>query len=256
MHHLVLSFFIGACLGSFILAMVMRMHNSEKLVLDRSRCDSCKNKLRGIDLIPLLSFIFLKGRCSSCKQSLGWLYFFVEIISGLLFAHLYVYLISASLFSFENILFYGLVLMASIFFFLYDYLYFLVPDKIILPLIGIFFGINVFLINSFTFYEGILACLVGAGFFLIQFILTKGKAIGGGDIRFGALMGVILGYPAVLIGLFISYILASIISIYLLIFKGASGKTRLPLVTFLSIGLYVVLLYYTDIKNLYLSLVL
>ena len=109
------------------------------------------------------------------------------------------------------------------------------------------------LVSNFWF---LVSALIAGGFFLLQFLVSKGKWIGGGDIRLGILMGLMLGWPNVLVALFLSYILGSIIGIILILSKKATMKSQIPFGTFLTASTFIALLWGEWILNKYLSLTL
>ena len=153
----------------------------------------------------------------------------------------------------EFYLFYALIL---VFIFFYDLLYMEVPDQILLPAIVIA-GLGLF-------YPGMMIgpkeALIGAGglalFFLLQILISGGKWLGGGDLRIGIFMGLILGWKLVLLATFLAYLLGSIISIGLLIFGKVTRKTMVPFGPFLVLGTFIALFYGNTIISWYLNFVL
>ena len=96
--------------------------------------------------------------------------------------------------------------------------------------------------------------MVGGGFFLIQYVVSKGKWIGGGDIRLGFLMGIILGWPQILTALFIAYVLGSLISVGLLLFSKKHMSDKVPFGTFLAIATFLTMLYGQQLVHWYMNL--
>ena len=144
--------------------------------------------------------------------------------------------------------------------FLYDFKYYLILDKVSIPAIVIALALNVTINlistqHSVFNYLGqyLLAGAVCGGFFLLQFLISKGKCIGGGDIRLGFLMGIMLGWPHVLAAIFLAYIGGSIIGLALIAARQASMKSQIPFGTFLTISTFVVLLWGSGIIEWYLS---
>ena len=105
----------------------------------------------------------------------------------------------------------------------------------------------------FNIFNLLLAALIVSGFFMLQFIISKGKWIGGGDIRLGFLMGTMLGWPNSLVALLLAYIVGSVISIFLIVFKFKKWGDQLPFGTFLTLATVISLLYGTQILNWYLG---
>ena len=229
-------FFFGAAIGSFIAASVYRIKN-KKTILTRSYCPRCKYQLRFFDLIPIFSFLFLRGHCRRCKKSIEVGSFIIEIISGLLFVFIFfyrwVYVFDANIFSLilvRDWVFVG----GLIFLFVYDLKYKILPDKVTIPLIIILFIFNIFL--GVLIYNLLLAIVFGGGFFLLQWLISRGKWIGDGDIRMGALLGATLGFPGVIVALFLAYIIGGFFSAILLVRKKVKLKTEIAFGTFLAIG--------------------
>ena len=135
--------------------------------------------------------------------------------------------------------------------FVYDLKYYLILDKVIIPAIIFSFIVNLFLGQNI--WQMLLAAVVGGGFFLAQFVLSKGRWIGGGDIRLGALMGILLGWKLGLIALIAAYLFGSIVSIILLLKKKATRKSAIPFGPFLVIGTIIAIFYGNQILEWYLS---
>jgi prepilin signal peptidase PulO-like enzyme (type II secretory pathway) len=127
----------------------------------------------------------------------------------------------------------------------------LVLDKIVLPATLILFGINLFLGQNF--WNLIIAGLVGAGFFFLQFIISRGKWIGGGDIRLGALLGFFFGWPQIAMTIFLAYIIGAIVSLILVVFGKKKMTSQIPLGPFLVIGALITLFYGQQIIGWYLK---
>jgi prepilin signal peptidase PulO-like enzyme (type II secretory pathway) len=136
--------------------------------------------------------------------------------------------------------------------FVYDLRYYLILDKVSLP--AVFFALIVNILLGQSWISLILAMIIGGGFFFGQFVLSKGKWIGGGDIRLGLLMGAILGWPGVLLGLFLAYILGGIFAAGLLLFRKKHWGDKLPFGTFLALATFIILLYGDILFNWYTSL--
>jgi prepilin signal peptidase PulO-like enzyme (type II secretory pathway) len=183
----ILIFIFGLCIGSFINALVYRLY--EEIPFGgkaRSICPKCQKQLFWHDNIPLLSFLILRGRCRFCHEKISWQYPITEFVTGLLFV-----------FSFQqtnilsNFYFYPLylwfVISALIIIFLFDLKYSLIPDKISLPAIFVvLFAKIIFLISNFSLFSFkflLISAIIGGSWFALQYFLSKGRMVGGGDIR-------------------------------------------------------------------------
>jgi prepilin signal peptidase PulO-like enzyme (type II secretory pathway) len=139
-----------------------------------------------------------------------------------------------------------------IFIFIYDLKYYLILDIITLPACLIVFILNLFL--GFNLVNLLISGIIGGSFFLLQFLVSKGKWIGGGDIRLGLLIGVSLAWPMSIFAIFLAYILGSIIAIPLLISKKKKLKSEIPLGVFLSTATIITLFWGEQILSWYLNL--
>ena len=231
-----LIFIIGLIFGSFSSVVIHRLHSGEKgILLGRSKCPKCNNLLKPRDLIPVLSFIINKFKCRFCKTPIPFRYPLLELLMGSSF------LLTAYILRFENLkilTFYLFITFIFVLLSVYDGLYKEVPDEISLPTILIsFLTIWIFKIHSI---ENILTgLLIPVLFFGSLFILSRGKWLGGGDVRIGALMGILLGWPNVIIGLFIGYAFGSIFSLGGILIGKLHRKSQIPFAPFLFIGTYI-----------------
>lgn len=223
-------FVFGVIIGSSLNALIFRLKNNKNFFSGRSMCVHCEKQLSWQELIPLFSFLIQNGTCKKCKKSIPKSYFFVEFFTGILFMH--------SLFVFSElhqIIFSWIVITLSVLIFVYDLKYMLIEDRVSIPFMGV---ILVFL--AFHPEYAIQHILTGLGvalFFIIQILVTKGKGVGGGDIRLGFIMGLLLGWPMALYALMTSYMIALIWILPLLLVKKVSMKSRIPLGPFLIIGM-------------------
>ncbi len=242
-------FFLGAAIGSFINVVVYRLKFELPLAFDRSKCVTCKKIIRWFDNIPLVSFLVLKGKCRQCKTSYGAHYVLVELVVGLLFVWLY-FIHGLSLLFIRDVLFVSFLTVI----FLYDLYYYLILDKVVVPAVIIAVLFNLYL--GIPWVNLVLGAVLGGGFFLLQFIVSKGRWIGGGDIRLGALMGCMLGWKLTLAALFMAYVGGAFVGIFLLIFGGKKMSSKVPFGTFLSAATVVSLVYGEQLVSWYLSQIL
>jgi prepilin signal peptidase PulO-like enzyme (type II secretory pathway) len=233
----------GLLIGSFLNVLILRLPLREPIIKSRSRCPNCKHLLGFLDLFPIFSFLFLKGKCRYCKKSISLQYPLVEGVTALLFLIAYFIFISNNGINFSSILqllrvwFFVSVM---IIIFVYDLKKYLILDRVIYPSIIIaILTIPIFLggrLNQNIFWGIFLAAILGGGFFLFQYLVSGGKWVGGGDVKMGVLMGLILGFTGLLIALFFAYILGAVISIFLIAVKKKTIKDALPFGPFLASG--------------------
>lgn len=251
-------FILGLFIGSFLNVVILRLHRQESFVKGPSKCLFCGHRLYPKDLVPLFSYLFQKGRCRYCSQRFSHQYPLVEFFTGLSFVLVFWKVVPSldiyqmTSLQFLHLLDWWTLVSFLIIIFVYDFKYYLILDKVVLPAIVIAFLANIVL--GFSIFNLVFAAVIGGGFFLLQFVISKGKWIGGGDIRLGVLMGVILGWPHILTALFISYILGSLFSIFLIIFGRKDWGDKIPFGTFLSLGTFVSMLWGPSLVKWYFSL--
>ncbi len=216
--YLILFFILGLILGSFYNVVGLRLCKGESLVYPPSHCTKCNHKLKFYELVPVFSYIFLRGRCKSCKEKISIMYPVIEFLTGVLFAlSFYVYGLSPNLV-------YSLLL-SSLFIIITvtDLNYYIIPDSVL-----IFFGILIFIYNIIT--KGILdACtyvVYGLVMFLFMYglmklgnLLFKEESLGGGDIKLMAVLGMTVKPLVSVLSLSLGAFLALPGSVYLLLKK-------------------------------------
>ena len=274
---IIFSFLIGTCFGSFLNCLVYRL-SKKRTILGRSFCPKCLHKLSWSENIPLFSFFFLKGKCKHCHQSISWQYPLIELAVGLLFAiafaRLSLPLVEQSslrdfafIFSIKTILslfIQWFIFFILIFIFIYDLRYQEIELIVLWPAIAVVLLSSI--LKGTIFQEGLfilkqpffISLLIGTSFFLLQYLITKGKGIGLGDVWVGIFMATILVQPKNLcIALFSAYVIGALVGLFLLIFYAKSGKyklkTKIPLAPFLVLGTFIAIFWGEKIINFYLS---
>lgn len=235
------AFLFGLIIGSFLNALIWRLHTGEGM-WSRSHCPRCHGQIAWYDNIPLLSFLILGGRCRHCHQRISWQYPAVEFSTGVLFALAFwktagIYLTTDPQFLFVFRDFFLISVMTVIF--IYDLRWYLILDRVTVPAFMILLGLNLYL--GLNWQNLLLSVIIGGSFFLIQFVVSDGKWIGGGDIRLGALMGASLGYPGVLTALFIAYILGSVVGLSMIALGKKQWGSKVPFGTFLAMATIIAL---------------
>jgi leader peptidase (prepilin peptidase) / N-methyltransferase len=230
LYYTITFFILGTILGSFLNVVIYRTPKLESIIFGRSHCTQCNHELSPLELIPILSFIMLAGKCKECKSKISIRYPAIELLTGILF------LISYKTFglSTEFIIAIPLILLLII----------ITMIDIDTMEINDRFQIGLLIIAIFSlFYTKLPIMDHLLGFFVISVpfyiiaILTEG--IGGGDIKLIAIGGLLLGYKATLVAFFIAIILGSILAIYLLTIKKSNRKTQLAFGPFLCVGIYI-----------------
>lgn len=244
-----ISFFIfltGLLIGSFINVVIYRLPRGESVIHPPSHCPCCGKRLTWWQLAPVISYIFLVGRCFNCGKAISLRYPLIELIFGSVYLYLF------QIFGLRE------ELIASAFFFSFlfagsiiDLEHRIIPDK--LNLVGAIGGLFFILLSEPGIFTGLLGLMIGGGLMLALAFLSRG-GMGGGDIKLTAVMGLFLGWQGVLLAVFIASVLGSIIGILCNLNKGKKiGKAAIPFGPFLSLGGMAVFMYGNQIINLYLD---
>ncbi len=238
----VIIFLLGVVFGSFIAAWVSRAHREMSVWFGRSECVSCSSLLQARDLIPIVSFLMLKGKCRNCSNKISSHYFLTELFFGVGLVFL-AWFHQVDFFSLSfDFIFQALVLFFFTAIFVSDFLYQEIPFSLTVPAVFLLFVLSL-LWGTGDYSSMIFGAIIAGGFFLIQFVVSKGKWIGFGDVALGILMGVILGWQKTLLALFFAYVVGAVLSVILLAFKKANRKTALPFGVFLNFGTFVAMLW-------------
>lgn len=263
-------FILGLCLGSFVNAYVWRVrqqsttkkpHNNLSVFNGRSICPHCNHRLSGRDLVPLMSWLSLRGKCRYCSKSISVQYPIVELSGGMLFVLSYIIWPNALNTSTEYISFmiWLIILTLLLALFIYDLKWFLLPNKMLTPLAIIsliFISVEIFLnpeMNSHLL-NLFLSVGIGGGIFYILFQISAGKWIGGGDVKLGWILGLLLASPSkALLYIFLAALIGTFLSLPLLIFKKFDTKTMIPFGPLLIIGFLIAFFYGDSILNWYSS---
>ncbi len=228
----ILFFVTGVCLGSFGNVVIIRVPYRRTL-WGRSQCMDCKRILKIAELVPLMSFLALRGKCRGCSSKISWQYPFVELSCGLLFLyaiwHTEYHVLPAAILS---VALWLLFLIAYI-----DGFTSGIPDALNIPLVivGAVFSL---VTGNFS----ITGPLLGCGFFAAQWILSRGRWVGSGDIILGAGIGSLLGgWRLMLAALFFSYVSGALIASIFLISEKKGLQDSLSFGPFLALGTFLTL---------------
>ncbi len=242
---------LGLCIGSFLNCVIYRLEKNVSFVKGRSYCPNCKHQLIWLDLVPVFSFLFLGGKCRYCRQKISIEYPIVEIVTSLLFLLIFKYQFSSI--NFEGIitiLFWWYVASSLVVIFVYDLKYCLIPDSVLFPAIAITFLYQLFFHFHLLLNYG-LATVIAPGFFLAIFLVSKGKWMGFGDVKLAILLGLLLGFPNILVGLFLAFFFGAIIGVLLLWLNKKGLKSEIPFAPFLILGTFVALFWGEQIIHWY-----
>ncbi len=256
----------GLIIGSFINCLVWRLYKEESL-MGRSYCPKCRHQIHWYDNIPVLSWLLLGGRCRHCRKPIAVQYPLVELIVGLLFSLVFIKFYGSG-FAYPDFDFYfwifsgakiwyllagwfAVAAMAIVFIFDARWLEISLPA--LLWCAAFILGLD--LISGYNYLNILLSVAIGAGFFGLQFWLTRGRGIGEGDIWLGGLMGLIFpDWRLLLAAIFVSYMIGGATGIILLAGWGKKLKTKLPLGVFLALGSIIALFFGQYLLTWYLGL--
>jgi leader peptidase (prepilin peptidase) / N-methyltransferase len=250
----------GVTLGSFLNCLISRLKINRKgwrqieQGKKRSVCDSCGHQLPWYDLIPVISFLILGGRCRFCQERIPIYNLLVELVAGLLAIGIYQKL-GLSFLSVGYLLI-SLVLLGIL---VYDWQKKLIPDFFIW--VGVIIAIILQLFRLIggevtipTLFWGL---AIGGGIFYLLHFFSKGRWIGFGDVKLGALLGLALGWPLIGVGLWIGFVIGGLVGAGLLLTGKKKLTSQIPFGPFLIVGFWIVLFYgqvILEIAKIYFSL--
>lgn len=236
---IILVFFIfGLVFGSFFNVVGLRVPKNESIVYPNSHCDHCKRELSWFENIPVLSWLFLRGRCRTCREKISPIYPVIELVTGFLFAFSYVKL------GFQLELLIALLLVSLLIILtVSDLVYMIIPDSILLIFLIAFILLRIFAPLN-PWWDSLLAAGLGFGILLFLAIVSRG-GMGGGDIKLFFVLGVVLGTKATLMTLFLASFIGAAFGILQIIRKKLGRKTPIPFGPFISIGA-IISYFYTE----------
>ncbi|QQG43263.1 MAG: prepilin peptidase [Candidatus Daviesbacteria bacterium] len=260
-----LGFIVGAVLGSFIKTLTDRILRQDSLG-GRSRCPHCSHPLAALDLIPLLSFIFLQGRCRHCHKNIGLEYLLVEVVMGVLIAYLFIQYVPQTMdlstagggwISSFQLLFKIFLISVLVALALADLKKMLIPDRIVLPAILISTVYLLILAGSIDIQlliPNFLSAFVIWLFFMAIILVTGGKGMGGGDAKLGVLIGLSVGFPLSLLSIMLSFFLGAGVALILVALRKRRFGQTLPFGPFMVSSTIISLFWGYSIIDWYLKL--
>lgn len=232
---IVLVFLFGLLIGSFLNVCIYRIPEGISVAEGFSFCPNCKKRIRPLDLIPVISYVFLRGKCRYCHSAISVKYPLIELLTGVLFILVYFQYGLTILAALTAILTAVLVVISFI-----DLRHQIIPDGLVLVVLAL--GIAALFFSGRSPLEHIIGFFVVSGLLLAVALLSNG-GMGGGDIKLMAAAGLFLGWKLILLSLILASILGSLISIGLLVSKKANRKSMIPFGPFLSLGILISALY-------------
>jgi prepilin signal peptidase PulO-like enzyme (type II secretory pathway) len=263
----------GLILGSFVNAFVWRLHEQQELVSKKSKtvreklqklsilhgrsmCPNCEHQLAAKDLVPVLSWLSLQGKCRYCRKPISWQYPVVELTTAILFVLLYLWWpLAFQNFGLVSFIMWLVFLVGFMILTVYDIRWFLLPDKVVWPLVGLASAqvlVQVFFFDGglSAIVEALYGVLIASGFFYGLYVVSKGKWIGGGDVKLGLVIGLLIGGPlASLLVLYFASILGTLVSLPMLLNKKMKRSSVIPFGPFLLLATIIVQLFGSPISD-------
>lgn len=223
---------LGLAVGSFLNVLIDRIPKNLSIG-GRSRCDNCKKTLGIPDLIPLVSYLYLGGRCRFCGNKINIRNPIVEITTSALFVITFLYYSSFNL----ELLFYLFIMSCLIAIFFIDLKTQIIPDKITYP--AILVTLLYLLFNEHLILNHFLSSLGASLFFFTLFLATKGRGLGFGDVKLALLLGLFLGFPNILIASYLAFLTGAVYSVILILWRKKGLKDKIAFGPFLILGAFI-----------------
>jgi leader peptidase (prepilin peptidase) / N-methyltransferase len=253
-------FLFGLVIGSFLNVCIYRIPLEQSIITPPSHCTKCNQRLKPIDLIPVVSYIFQKGKCRYCKTPYSARYAIVEFLTALIFVITYLKYVDRM---FEFII-YALFMSIMIAVFFIDYDHKIIPDQLVIC--GLVLGVSLYIYSFFhevlifgdrNWWNPLIGMISGSGFLFIvaligMIVYKSDDVMGMGDVKLFAPIGLVLGWKMTIVAMFFSVVSAGFISVVLMLLKVKSRKDAIPFGPFIVIGFYATLIFGQRVLNLYL----
>ena len=236
----------GLVFGSFFNVVGLRVPKKESIAFPPSHCTKCDRQLTPLDLVPVFSYLFLRGKCRSCGEKIHWVYPLMEAITAILFVASYL------IFGFTPelivaILFVSLLVIITV----SDIAYMLIPDKVLLPFAVALLVLR-FVIPLDPWWDSLLGAVVGFGILFLIAIVSKG-GMGGGDIKLFFVIGLVLGTNGTLMTLFFASLIGAVAGIIQLRVTKQGRKTPVPFGPSIALGAVIVYFYGEPLLDWYMN---
>ena len=257
-------FLIGAVFGSFLNVMVIRSLSGEQFLWGRSHCDSCQRELEWYELLPLISFFMLRGKCRTCHTPIDVMHPVVELLTASLFVWWFgigfaFFQLTIQPLSIIQPLFWLIVGVLFLYILLTDLQAFFIPDFAILSLALLTLLYRSVLIGFGIYDPQSLAwALFGASLalaaFLFLWLITRGQGMGFGDVKLVFALGLLLEWPNVVVGLFLGFVYGAVIGVSLLVMNKVRFGMAIPFAPFLLAGTVTALIWGDSLVRWYLQM--
>lgn len=253
----IIVFCFGLIIGSFLNVVILRLNTGRSIVTGHSACARCNNKLAWYELVPVFSFLGLRGKCRSCKAPISFQYPLVELITAIVFMLLYTkssFFLEYNLLNLTSLI--GGAVLASLLIVMvvYDIRHKIIPNNIVYPFI-ILSLVSVFwraaTVPEFMVVPALVSgVLLSAPFFFIWFF-SKGKAMGFGDVKLSLGIGWLVGIAGGITVFLLSFWFGAIVGLLLMASSKAEMKSQIPFAPFLIVAYFIVSIWGVTISSLF-----
>lgn len=230
----ILIFILGIIIGSFLNVCIYRIPREESLAYPSSHCTYCSHPLKWYDLVPIFSFLSLRGRCRYCGEIISPQYPIVELLNGI------IYLLAFYHFGLSiDFVFYSFLVSILIVISFIDYYHHIIPDGLILIILSssiIYKALIYFVYKMPLSFSDSISSFIGAGILFIIIALVSNGGMGGGDIKLIAVLGFILGLKKTILNTLLSFLIGAVISVFLLLSGKKGRKDAIPFGPFINIS--------------------
>ncbi len=240
----VFALLFGLVLGSFYNVVGLRVPKKESIVTPPSHCTSCNRRLKLMDLIPIFSYLFLRGKCRGCGVKISPIYMVTELVTGVLFAFAY-WQIGWNPELVVALLFISLLVIINV----SDIAYMLIPDKVLLFFLPLLIAARIFAPID-NWWDSIAGAFISFGLLLLISIISKG-GMGGGDIKLFFLIGLVLGTLDAILTLFLASVIGMIVGVIILKLRGQGRKTPVAFGPSIALAAIIVYFYSEQMVNWY-----
>ena len=239
---------IGVVIGSFLNVCIYRIAKEESIVYPPSHCMTCGYELKWKDLIPIISYLFIKGKCRKCKEKISIRYPIVELVNGIIYCALFLQFGLTIMFVKYCVLASILIVIGMID---HDTKFVYRSTTIFALVTGFIFVIINWVMNKNGIVDSLIGALIGFGVILVIILLTRG--MGEGDIEIATVCGLFLGAKGVGITLFLSFLIGGIVGVIILCLKIKDRKSEMAFGPCLAIGSIITMMWGTTILNMYIK---
>ncbi len=244
---MIIALLYGLVIGSFLNVLILRLPKEEDVVFGGSHCMQCGYRLKWYDLIPVVSYLVLRGKCRKCKKKISIQYPIIELLNGMV----YVGIAMINGWQLSTIVFlltFSILIVVSVI----DYRYMIIPDSMVVSIFVL--GVANTLLTG-AYIDHIIGLFAVSSILFLIAVITKGK-MGGGDIKLMAAAGLLLGWKGILMALMLGSVVGSVIGLTLMAMKKIEKKQMIPFGPFLCLGIAVAMLFEEILLNWYVSMFL